>query len=120
VFCLKTSNRPVPQAERSKYEDEYNLMKNFDHPNIPKCESCFWNEDQFCIVVELIDGGSLLNKVQEKLNELQIIEILVQILEGLNYLHSKKVFHRDLKPNNLLLTRNGQIKIGGFGVFNKY
>jgi serine/threonine protein kinase len=70
-------------------------MKDLDHPNIIKYESCFWYQGHFYRVNKLADDGNLLNKAQSPLNETQIIEILVQILEGLKYLHNHHIIHRD-------------------------
>jgi serine/threonine protein kinase len=69
--------------------------------------------------MEFADGGNLIQKMQEKLNEEQILIILAQILEALQYIHSKSIVHQDLKPENILFLKNGQLKIADFG-FAKY
>jgi serine/threonine protein kinase len=53
---------------------------------------------------------------QSPLNEIQIKRFLHQILSGIAYCHSKKVFHRDLKPHNILIGEDGNIKIADFGL----
>jgi serine/threonine protein kinase len=65
--------------------------------------------------MEFANCGSLQDQVDQKLGEQQIIEILVQLLEGLKYLHQHKIFHRDLKPANILFI-NGNLKIADFGM----
>jgi serine/threonine protein kinase len=63
--------------------------------------------------MEFADGGSLQEKLWQKLNESQILEILVQLLEGLKYLHCKSIVHGNLRPENILFVR-GQLKIADF------
>lgn len=68
--------------------------------------------------LEYVSGGSLKNLINKigKLNEKLIRKYLIQILDGLEYLHKMKIVHRDLKCSNILLTSEGNIKIIDFGV----
>jgi calcium/calmodulin-dependent protein kinase I len=61
--------------------------------------------------MQFAEGGNLVPTIIQALQEQEIAEILVQILEGLNYLHSKNIVHKNLKPENILFLKNGKIKI---------
>ena len=67
------------------------------------------------IVTELCEGGSLVDVMRHQnapLGEVQVAAVVGGTLEGLRYLHGKKMLHRDVKAGNLLLSRDGRIKLG--------
>ena len=68
--------------------------------------------------MELCAGGDLLNYVRKrkKLNEATAKLIFKQLIEGLGYIHSKGILHRDIKLDNILLDGKGNVKIADFGV----
>lgn len=115
VFCMKISNEVYDDVQRQLLEDEADILSKIQHPNIIQVIDGFWYNRKFCLVMEFADGGNLLQKVKEQLSESEIIKILIQILNGLQYLHSQKIMHRDLKPENILLMQDGQVKIADFG-----
>jgi serine/threonine protein kinase len=77
-------------------------MKECNHPNLIQFIESFNYEQKFCIVMEFADDGNLTQNISQNLSELEVLQILCQILEGLKYLHSKNIVHRDLKPENIL------------------
>ena len=68
--------------------------------------------------MELCAGGDLLNYVRKRrrLKEPLAQKIFKQIIDGLNYIHSKRIAHRDIKLDNILLDGKGNVKIADFGV----
>ena len=100
------------------------LKKTSSHPNIVKYfDSCFDGQFSMVIVMEFCDDGDLAGKIEEAqstrehISEQFIASILIQVLAGLAYLHLEHhVLHRDLKPQNIFLTKHGVAKIGDFGV----
>lgn len=69
--------------------------------------------------MDFANGGNLFDKIDQNLNENDILIILVQLLNGLKYLHFNNIFHPHFKPENILLMKNGEIKICDFG-FDEY
>ena len=69
------------------------------------------------IISELAEGGALLDLVRKSLPPKPVIkQIMIEIMEGLVYLHSREIIHHDIKLENILLTKNGTIKICDFGL----
>uniref|UniRef100_A0A669P7L2 Serine/threonine-protein kinase Nek11 n=1 Tax=Phasianus colchicus TaxID=9054 RepID=A0A669P7L2_PHACC len=100
---------------------EAQLLSKLDHPAIVKFYASFVERDSFCIITEYCEGGDLDYKIQEykesgKLfTQRQIIEWFIQLLLGVNYMHERRILHRDLKTKNIFL-KNNLLKIGDFGV----
>eukprot|EP01101_Sappina_pedata_P008223 TRINITY_DN4510_c0_g1_i1.p1 TRINITY_DN4510_c0_g1~~TRINITY_DN4510_c0_g1_i1.p1 ORF type:complete len:1003 (+),score=529.39 TRINITY_DN4510_c0_g1_i1:52-3060(+) len=111
---------PIPDDE--PIDDlilELNLLKKCSHPNIVKLLGAYQKGPEIFISMELCGGGSatdIFRVLAEPLSEAQISLIARDTLKALDYLHSKKILHRDIKGVNLLLTEEGQVKIVGFGV----
>ncbi len=103
---------------------EADLLKSLNHENIVKIEDSFQydNSQKFGMLLEFCDGGDLSKFIKEHklkkkhFDELKIIEIFKQILCGLEYLHSKKIIHRDIKTLNIFLHKDGRVKIGDLGI----
>ena len=68
--------------------------------------------------MDLCDDGDLYKIIKDKkpMSEEQLRNILIQLFDGLDYLHSKSIIHRDIKPNNIMLISDGTIKIGDLGL----
>ncbi|XP_063105055.1 serine/threonine-protein kinase Nek11 isoform X1 [Cavia porcellus] len=100
---------------------EAQLLSKLDHPAIVKFYASFVEQDSFCIITEYCEGGDLDYKIQEykeagkTFTENQIIEWFIQLLLGVDYMHERRILHRDLKSKNIFL-KNNLLKIGDFGV----
>ncbi|XP_025871308.2 serine/threonine-protein kinase Nek11 isoform X2 [Vulpes vulpes] len=100
---------------------EAQLLSKLDHPAIVKFYTSFVERDNFCIITEYCEGRDLDFKIQEykeagkTFPESQIIEWFIQLLLGVDYIHERKILHRDLKSKNIFL-KNNLLKIGDFGV----
>lgn len=110
----------LSQAEKDKAIQEVNLLKSLKHPHIVRLENSFQEKGILYIVMEYVDGGDLANKIRargtKQFTEDEILDIFIQVVLALNYLHEKKIVHRDIKPQNIFLTRANIVKIGDFGV----
>ncbi|KAM9164322.1 serine/threonine-protein kinase Nek11 isoform 4-T4 [Pangshura tecta] len=100
---------------------EAQLLSKLDHPAIVKFYASFVERENFCIITEYCEGRDLDCKIEEYKEagkifpESQIIEWFIQLLLGVNYMHERRILHRDLKAKNIFL-KNNLLKIGDFGV----
>ncbi|KAM5158071.1 serine/threonine-protein kinase Nek11 [Mantella aurantiaca] len=100
---------------------EAQLLSKLDHPAIVKFHASFVENASFCIITEYCEGQDLDCKVQEYkkssdvIPESQVTEWFIQLLLGVNYMHERRILHRDLKAKNIFL-KNNLLKIGDFGV----
>ncbi len=101
-----------------RFINESKAVAMLSHPNIVNIYDVSVKEDLKYIVMELIDGITLKNYIQKKgvlsLNE--IISITEQILLALDHAHQKGIVHRDIKPQNIMMLKNGAIKVADFGI----
>ena len=111
------------QEEVNQVEKEIKLLENLRHPHVITYFNSFKQNGNIYIVIEYINGGSLEDllmkniKQQKSIDEKTLWDLLIQSLSGLLYLHEKrKIIHRDIKPDNLLLDSEGHLKISDFGV----
>ena len=108
------------QYERIQNEIKY--LKLLNHPNIIKIYEVIENDSSFFIIMEYAIGGELFNYIvlKEKLSEKETSFFFYQIIQGVRYIHLKKICHRDIKLENLLLSNKNIIKIIDFGLSSEY
>ncbi|OMJ85078.1 hypothetical protein SteCoe_13663 [Stentor coeruleus] len=97
---------------------EIQIMKHINHPNVVKLHEVLSSHSKIYLVLELVTGGELLNKVKEKgtLSEEEARFYFQQIISGVSFCEKQHVAHRDLKLENVLLDENGGVKISDFGL----
>ena len=96
-------------------------MSQLDHPNVVKLIEIFDEDDYVYLVMELMQGGELFDRLVEKENysEQEASEIIKPIVDAIRYCHSMNIIHRDLKPENLLfatMDEGAVVKIADFGM----
>ena len=102
--------------------NETKLLKELNHSLIIKYYKSIKEENLLYIIMEFMDNGDLggmlkANKTLEKpIKEEKIYDIFIQSMKSLSYIHSKKLAHRDIKPDNLFISVDGCVKLGDFGV----
>ena len=110
--------------ERENALNEVRILASLNHQNIVGYKEAFFEEESrtLNIVMEYADDGDLESKIQKCIkikapfSESEIWSCLIQIIQGLKYLHENKVMHRDLKCANIFLLKNGTVKLGDLNV----
>ncbi|OMJ69279.1 hypothetical protein SteCoe_33035 [Stentor coeruleus] len=107
--------------EKELIQSEINILKIVNHPGVIKIKEIFDSKKRILIVMELIEGGELFDKVVSKkvFSEYSASKIIKQMLEAIDYLHDLGIVHRDLKPENILLNDSSDIpcvKVADFGL----
>ncbi len=103
--------------DRERFMIEAQAAAALNHPNIATIHAIEEVDDELFIVMEFIDGPDLKKKVgSDQLPVNSIIDMAIQIAEGLQAAHEKGITHRDIKPANIMLTSKGQVKITDFGL----
>jgi len=120
-FACKIVEKENPMVNEASMATEIEIMKRARHPHVVALYRVFESESTMWLILELIDGGSLkfFTHSHHTYPEKMVAHHFRQILEGLHYLHSQGVVHRDLKLANVLVKgdrEHGEIKIVDFGL----
>nr|XP_054506372.1 calcium/calmodulin-dependent protein kinase type IV-like [Agelaius phoeniceus] len=129
VFSCQEKGTGAPYAakilkktiDKKIVRTEIGVLLRLSHPNIIKLKEIFETPSEIALVLELVTGGELFDRIVERgfYSERDAANVVKQILEAVSYLHENGVVHRDLKPENLLyadLSPNAPLKIGDFGL----
>ena len=109
-------------SKTSKVEREISVLRLLRHPNIVHLYEVIESERYIGIVLEYGAGGELFDYIlaQKCLQEREACRLFAQLVSGVSYLHRKKIIHRDLKLENLLLDRHRNVIITDFGFANNF
>jgi serine/threonine-protein kinase len=107
--ALKFLSQSLDQRARSFFKQEAALLSRLSHPNLVRIFD--YSEDpEPCFAMEYVDGPSLAEAVQEA-GEDRLQDLFVQTCRGLSYIHALNLLHRDVKPSNILVAKEGTVKI---------
>ena len=111
-FAVKAFSKEAAYSEDKGKEcliKEIEIMRNLNHKYCMKLHEVFESENSLYIVVELLEGGQLYDKIKAKykFKPFEVKLIVYSILQGLKEMHSKRIMHRDLKPENLIFRTEG-------------
>jgi serine/threonine protein kinase len=112
--ALKIIKLAMEEGMPSTALREVSILKQLSHKNVLRIINVIHTESQLSLVLEYVDSD--LRRALNSREEIDERDIIAQLVEGVKYIHSQQVVHRDLKPQNLLLSRSGQLKIADFGL----
>lgn len=116
IKVLPERLRVDPEA-RNRFRKEAQALAQFSHPNIAVLFNVEETSGLDCLVMEFVHGQTLKDKLASgALPEEQIVSLGVQMAAGLEAAHQKGLIHRDLKPGNIMVTPDGQVKLLDFGL----
>ncbi|XP_045625776.2 serine/threonine-protein kinase Nek1 [Procambarus clarkii] len=116
--CVELSRCNQQEVENAR--QEVVILEGLRHPNIVSYKGSFELDHRLHLLMGYCEGGDLFTRIQQQngssFPEQIIIRWFIQITMALQYLHAHNILHRDLKSQNVFLTRSGLIKLGDFGV----
>ena len=104
---------------RRRFHDESQAVAMLSHPNIMAVYDVSRSSEVEYIVMELLDGITLKQYMQKKGNKLnwrEALHFITQIVKALGHAHSRGIIHRDIKPHNIMVLRDGSVKVTDFGI----
>jgi serine/threonine protein kinase len=103
---------------KTRLDSEINIHKKLKHLHVVNFIDYFEDSNNHYILMELCEEQTLLKKVKsmKRLSEREVQRILKQLIDAIIYIHSQQVIHRDLKLDNLFISKGGDIKVGDFGL----
>ncbi|MBQ9929843.1 MAG: Stk1 family PASTA domain-containing Ser/Thr kinase [Oscillospiraceae bacterium] len=103
---------------RQRFHAESQAVAMLSHPNIVSIYDVSTSDDADYIVMELIDGISLKQYMEKKgvLNWKETLHFAIQIAKALDHAHSRGIVHRDIMPHNVMVLKNGSVKVADFGI----
>lgn len=120
VYAMKILDKSrVMKTKQEKHtNDEKRILQSIDHPFIVKLHFAFQTPEKLYMVMDFINGGELFHRLdlEEYLNEEQTRFYTAEIALALMHLHSHGIVYRDLKPENVLIDRTGNIVVTDFGL----
>ena len=120
LVAVKILKSDLAQDEdfRRRFNAESQAVAQLSHPNIVSVYDVSKGGDVEYIVMELIDGITLKQYMEKRgqLNWRESLHFITQIMRGLSHAHSRGIVHRDIKPQNVMVLRDGSVKVADFGI----
>jgi calcium/calmodulin-dependent protein kinase I len=120
IKVIQKSVVAVDEKTRKRLATEVEILRKVNHPNIIPLKDIIDTSDKLYLVMELVSGGELFDKIVEKgfYSEKEAASVVKKVISAIQYLHSIHIAHRDLKPENLLLKKGDDthVMISDFGL----
>lgn len=105
---------------RQRFLKEGKIIAQLRHPHIVTIHDIGEYQNQYCMIMEYIEGGTLKNRIQRGLSAEQAVDILRQLASALGYAHRQGFIHRDVKPANILFRDDNNAVLSDFGIAKAY
>jgi serine/threonine protein kinase/sugar lactone lactonase YvrE len=118
-LVLHNIDRSKEQEFRDRFRREAATAQRLEHPNIVVVHDVCMQTDNYFYVMEFLEGCSLRTEIENRNGRFapeDFWPVLSQVVDGLSFAHSMNVVHRDVKPDNIFLLRDGTVKITDFGI----
>lgn len=117
IKVLRT-NYQTDQIAVARFQREARAMAELNHPNIVSIRDIGEEDGQQFLVMEYVDGSDLKKYIQDHapLSINEVVRIMEEVLSAMTLAHQQGIVHRDLKPQNILLTKDGTVKVTDFGI----
>ncbi|XP_041807381.1 myosin light chain kinase, smooth muscle isoform X3 [Chelmon rostratus] len=107
--------------EKENVRQEIGIMNSLHHPKLVQCVDAFEGKSDIVMVLEMISGGELFERIIDEdfeLTEREVIKYMLQIIDGVNFIHKQGIVHLDLKPENIMCVNKtgSKIKLIDFGL----
>jgi len=124
IYAIKLMNKNFISKKGKSLSifREKAILKFLSHPNILKLEASFMNDDNLCLLMELIEGDDLGTILEENKTVDPAFAQMVtrEVLNALQYMHSMGIFHGDVKAQNIMITKDYKVKLIDFGCSNYF
>ena len=125
TFFVETNNetaKEIFEKNKEKVIREARILSELHHPNVVNVLEVFKQNNTVYIVMEFIAGHSLKQEVEQNgvFTEEKLRPIIYKIGQALEYIHEKNILHLDIKPTNILITKNNNPKLIDFGISKRY
>jgi len=119
--ACKVIKKPKEAKKRALVTQEFKILKEINNENVVKCYDAFETDDRLYLILELMSGGELFDRIvdQGHFTEKDAQKVTFKLLAALKYMHDKGIAHLDLKPENMLMASkepNAEVKITDFGL----
>ena len=117
-LCAVKVSKGREEQKRSFAMAEKELLKRLTHPGLPAILDFFEEKGNFCIVMEYVEGITLKTYIEKKgqLSFKEAVSIAIQVGRGIEAAHNKNIVHRDIKPQNIMISTEGKVKVTDFGI----
>ena len=117
VVAVKVFRAGTDNAGRARFEEEARLLAGLNHPGLVTVHDASASGDELFLVMQLVEGETLADQIARgPMHPAQVAELGRRLADVLGYVHENGIMHRDVKPSNVLISREGEVFLADFGI----